>query len=131
MGVKKLKEISVSAIYKDIVSTLFLASINNSTSEEPLISKKVDKTGEVVESQSGNWSVKSNGESTAKKKKKFVIQAVVDGVKKRLDEYLVGSYRHIREDLWEEYINGPAYGNRPDLLHFLGCILDDNFIKLE
>ena len=93
MSVKKLKEITASAIYKDIVYSL--SSFNVMKSKEPR--SVIKKSREVVESQSGNWSVESNGEAASNKKKvKLAIQAaVVDSVKKRLDEYLVGTFRHI------------------------------------
>ena len=100
MSVKKLKEITASAIYKDIVFSLFSVNVMKSKESRSVIKK----TREVVETQSGSWSVESNGEAARKKKVKLAIQAaVVDSVKKRLDEYLVGTYRHIREELWEEY----------------------------
>ena len=81
-------------------------------------------------SQSGNWSVQSNaGEAVTKNTSNQTIQA--DNVKKKLDEYLVGIFRHIREELWEEYNKRSADENRPDLCLFLSCILDSNFNKLQ
>ena len=36
-----------------------------------------------------------------------------------------------REELWEEYNKQPGDQNRPDLCLFLGCILDNDFNKLQ
>ena len=62
---------------------------------------------------------------------------VVSDLKKKLNEYLVGTHRHFREKLWKEFcirlIDKASRDNQPqfEICDFLSCILDNKFCHLE
>jgi len=107
--VKSLKEIALLAVYTDIVSSLRQTS-----------------------SESEDETIESSAENNIKRDP----NEVVSDLKLKLNKYLVGKTRHLREKLWEEcnnqFFRVIVNGKRAnDICDFLSCVLDDKFHHLE
>ena len=79
----------------------------------------------------------SEDETPPAKKRKLDSAVVVSDLKKKLNEYLVGTHRHFREKLWKEFciqhIDRASKDNQPqfEICDFLSCVLDNKFCHLE
>ena len=115
MKVEKLKQMAIEAIYKDILYSLSPENIKNFQ----------------IENSSGIWTVESKSGVARKKRKLSPSQAAVSCVRAKLDEFLVGVYRHVREELWIKFKDEENKEKRPDVCLFLASILDDDFTSLD
>ena len=99
---KKLQNIALKSVCTDIVSLLSSLSISKEDDESPPPAKKI----------------------------KLDPGLVVSDLKKKLDEYLIGTHRHFREELWKEYQSRGK--QNPDIImcDFLSCVLDGKFNHL-
>lgn len=121
MKVKTLKEIAIEGIYQDIVSSLSFSPESHSKK------RKLN----IFESEGTTAAGEPSAKLLEKKRKINPTQEAVMKVREKLDQYLVGiTYNQIREQLCYEY-NSHGVFDRPDLSHFLNCILNDSFRVLD
>jgi len=122
MKVKTLQKIATEGIYQDIVSSLSFATDSYSTKRK-LSESKLENDGRTA-------AVDSSVEHKKNKRKIDPTQIAITKVREKLNQYLVGTYNRIREQLCFEY-NSNGVLEWPDLSLFLNCILNDSFSVLD
>ena len=91
MKVKTLQKIATEGIYQDIVSSLSFATDSYSTKRKLSESK--------LESEGSTAVVEPSVEHLEKKRKIDPTQIAITKVREKLNQYLVGTYNRIREQL--------------------------------
>ena len=120
MKVKTLKKIAIDGIYQDIVSSLSFSPEN--------CSKK--RKWENLSEGTIHAADEPSAKPPEKKRKINPTEEAVKELREKLDQYLVGTYNHVREQLCYLY-NSHEVSDRPDLCLFLNCILNNSFSVLD